>query len=252
MPNINAVVKLVFTRLILLALLSIPLGVYAVDPIKIITYTDYPPYLYHEDGQQTGLYMRIVDLTLKAIGQPYTVETLPFKRGLYQAAAGDGIMIGVVKTDERMETLDFSVPFYQERISVFFNQQQDPSLKMVDELEGLIVGKLLGWSYGPEFDQAMANNRFFTKDNELESNFYMLSNGRLDAVIHTELSSVYVLNKLGLNDKVFLGSEPLVLGNIYIAVRKGTQKELLDRFNLKLKEPSHLKEIKLLINSYKQ
>lgn len=252
MPNINAVVEQVTTSLILLALISIPLNVYALDPIKIITYTDYPPYLYHEDGQQTGLYLRIVDLTLKAIDQPYTVETLPFKRGLYQAAAGDGIMIGILKTDERMETLDFSEPFYQERISVFFNQQQDPLIKTVDKLDGLSIGKLLGWSYGPEFDQAKANNRFFAKNGELESNFHMLAKGRLDAVIHTELSSVYVLNKLGLKGEVFLGSEPLELGNIYIAVKKGTQKELLDRINLKLSEPAHMKKINFLIESYKE
>ena len=150
-----------FTSLLFLALFSIPLNGYAVDPIKIITYTDYPPYLYHQDDQQAGLYMRIVDLTLQAIDQPYTVETLPFKRGLSRAAAGDGMMIGIIKTDERMETLDFSEPFYQERISVFFNQQQAPPIKTVDELDGLIIGKQLGWSYGPEFDQAKANNRFF-------------------------------------------------------------------------------------------
>ncbi len=252
MPDIDVVGKPVFSSLILLTLLSMALNVYAVDPIKIITYTDYPPYLYHENGQQTGLYIRIVDLTLEALGQPYTVEALPFKRGLYQAAAGDGILIGIVKTDERMETLDFSEPFYQERISVFFNRQRDPAIQSVDKLDGLSIGKLLGWSYGPEFDQAKTNNRFFTKDGELESNFFNLTKGRLDAVIHTELSSFYILNKLGLKDKVFLGSEPLALANIYIAVKKGTHKELLDRINQKLSEPDHIKQINSLIRSYKE
>ena len=252
MPNIKVWVKPVFTRLILLALISVPLNVYAVEPIKIISYTDYPPYLYHANGQQTGLYMRIVDLTLKAIGQSYTVETLPFKRGLYQAAAGGGIIIGVLKTDERMATMDFSEPFYYERLSIFFNQQQDPLIKTVDKLDGLSIGMLLGWSYGPDFDRARKNNRFFTKDGELESNFLLLAKGRLDAVIHSELSAVYVLNKLGLEDEVFLGSEPLALGNIHIAVKKGAQKELLNRFNLKLSEPDHVKEINLLIESYQK
>jgi len=252
MPHINAVVKKVLSCLMLFAFLSAPSNVYAADPIKVITYTDYPPYLYHQDGQQTGLYLRIIDLTFKAIDQPYTVETLPFKRGLHQAAKGAGIMIGIVKTDERMETLDFSEPFYQERISVFFNEQQDPLIKNLDKLQGLVIGKLLGWSYGPEFDFAKENKQFFTKNNELESNFHMLATGRLDAVIHTELSAVYVLNKLGLKDKVFLGSEPLELGNIYIAAKKGTQKELLDRISQKLSEPEHMKRISSLIESYKK
>ena len=123
---------------------------------------------------------------------------------------------------------------------------------LLDKLDGLSIGTLLGWSYGTEFDLAKENNRFFTKNGELEPNFYMLSKGRLDAVVHSELSAVYVLNKLGLKDKIFLGSEPLTLGNIYFAVKKGTKKELLDRINLKLKDPEHLKEINILIESYKK
>ena len=172
--------------------------------------------------------------------------------GPVQAAAGDGIIIGIMKTDERIEILDFSEPFYQERVSVYFNKQQVPPIKTVDKLDGLVIGKLLGWSYGPEFDQAKENKRFITKNNELESNFSMLAKGRLDAVIHTELSAAYLVNKLGLQNEVFLGSEPLELGDVYIAAKKGSQKKLLDRINLKLTEPDHIKKINILIRSYKQ
>jgi len=252
MPNTNNVVKKVFARFIFLAFTLIPLSVSAFEPIKISTYTNYPPYLHHESGQHTGLYLEIVDLTLKAINQPYTVETLPFKRGLYHAAAGDSIIVGILKTDQRMKTLDFSEPFYQERISVYFNHQKYPRIKSIEELDGLRIGTLLGWSYGSEFDQAKANNRFFTKDGDLETNFYTLAKGRLDAVIHSELSTTYILNKLGLKDEVFLGSKALDIGNIYFAVKKGTHKILLDRINKKLADPDHTKEINSLIDSYKK
>jgi len=244
-------VKQVFAHLMLLALTLIPLNVSAVETIKISTYTNYPPYLYHENGQHTGLYLKIVDLTLKAIDQPYTVEALPFKRGLYHAAAGDSIIIGILKTNQRLKTLDFSEPFYQERVSVYFNRQQNPQVKNVEELDGLRIGTLLGWSYGTKFDQAKANNRFFTKDGDLETNFYTLAKGRLDAVIHSELSADYILNKLGLKDEVFLGSKALEIGNIYFAVKKGTHKRLLDRINKKLIDPDHKKKIDALIRSYR-
>ncbi len=251
MSIINAVVKQSFTSLVFFAFLSISLNVTAHGPIKISTFTDYPPYLHHENGQHTGLYLRIVELTLNAIAQPYTVEAVPFKRGLYQAASGDSVLIGILKTEERAKTLDFSDPFYQERVSVYFDTQTSSLKKGVEHLDGLRVGTLLGWSYGPVFDQAREANRFTAKDGQLESNFYKLAKGRLDAVIHSELSAVYVLNKLGLNDEVFLGSEPLELGNIHFAVKKGTHKDLLNRINLKLSEPSHLKKINALVESYK-
>lgn len=250
MPNISSMVKKVFIICLLLTLISPPLIAHAADPIKINTYTDYPPYLYHENGQQTGLYMRIVELTLKAIKQPYSVRTLPFKRVFYQTEAGNGIMVGILKTEQRMKTLDFSEPFYQERVSVYFNQQQTPLIKTIDELKGLNIGTLLGWSYGTEFDQAKADNHFFTNESKLETNLNLLVKGRLNAVIHSELSAIYVINKLGLKDKVFLASEPLALGNIHIAVKKGTKKALLDRINQKLSDPEHIKKINHLIKSY--
>jgi ABC-type amino acid transport substrate-binding protein len=250
MPNISSVVKEVFIACILLPFISISLSVHAVESIKINTYTDYPPYLYHEAGQQTGLYMRIIDLTFKAINQPYSVHIVPFKRGLYRTEQGDGIMIAVLKTEQRMLTLDFSEPYYQERVSVYFNQQPMPLIKTVDRLKGLHIGTLLGWSYGVEFDQAKADNRFITHDSKLESNFHLLAKGMLDAVIHSELSAVYLLDNLGLKDKIFLASEPLVLGDIHIAVKKGTHKGLLNKINQKLSEPEHKKAINSLIKSY--
>jgi len=252
MPNISSVVKRIFPICLLLPFISIPLSVHAVDSIKVNAYTGYPPYLYQEEGQQTGLYMRIVDLTLKAIDQPYSVQTLPFKRGLYQTGLGDGIMIGILKTDQRMLTMDFSEPFYQERVSVYFNKKQTPLIKGVDKLDGLNIGTMLGWSYGAEFDKAKANNRFLTTVSKLENNFFWLANGKLDAVVHSELSAVYTLNKLGLADKVFLASEPLALVDIRIAVQKGTQKKLLDRINQKLSEPEHIRQINFLVKNYQK
>jgi len=252
MPNISAVLKQLFITCLLLVITSISLIAYSADAIKINTYTDYPPYLYQEDGQQTGLYMQIVDLTFKAIEQPYSVHIVPFKRGLQRTETGDGIMIAVLKTAQRLQTLDFSEPYYQERVSVYFNHPQLPLINKVDELAGLNIGTLLGWSYGAEFDQARSANHFFTHDSKLETNFYLLSKGRLDAVVHSELSSAYVIEKSGFKDKVFLASEPLELGNIHIAVKKGTHKELLNKINKKLSEPEHIKKINLLIKSYQK
>jgi polar amino acid transport system substrate-binding protein len=252
MPNISSMVKQAFIIGVLLSLMSTSLSVHAADSIKINTYTDYPPYLYHEAGKQTGLYLSIVELTFQAIKQTYSINTVPFKRGIYQAGVGDGIMIGILKNEQRMKTLDFSEPFYQERVSVFFNQQPTPLVQTIAELDGLNIGTLLGWSYGTEFDQAKVNNRFFTNESKLETNLHLLAKGRLDAVIHSELSAFYLMNKLGLNDKVFLASEPLALVDIRIAVKKGTQKELLERINQKLSDPEHIKAINTLIKNYKE
>lgn len=250
MPNPSNAIKNISLLLGYFAFIALSLSVKAVEPIKLHTYTNYPPYLYHEHDQQTGLYMQIVDLTLKAINQPYTVQTLPFKRGLHQTANGDGVMIGIVKNEQRMQTLDFSQPFYQERVSVFFNHSKTPLIEEMHELEGLRIGTLLGWSYGPEFDKAKESGLLFTNDSNLEVNLNLLAKGRLDAMVHSELSTAYMTNKLGLNDKVFLASKPLALADIHFAVKKGTHKNLLTSINAKLKDPKHINKLSLLIQSY--
>jgi len=189
MPIIRSAVKQVFILCLLLSFILTSLSLHAVNSIKINAYTDYPPYLYQEQSEQTGLYMRIVDLTFKALKQPYSVQTVPFKRGLQRTVAGDGIMIAVLKTDERLQTLDFSEPFYQEKLSIYFNHAPISQIQTLDKLKGLHIGTLLGWSYGAEFDKYMANNYFFAHDSNLETNFNLLVKGRLDAVVHSELSA---------------------------------------------------------------
>ncbi len=232
-------------------LLLISANIYAADSVNIIAYTNYPPYLYHKDNQQTGLYLQIVELTLNAIDQPFTLETLPFKRAMNKAKAGKGVMIGVMKTNDRIPELDFSDYFYRERVTVFFNEFDGPLLKTVDELDGLTISTLLGWSYGERFDKARMNNRFSCLDGKIETNFKLLARNRVDAVIHTELSSVYLINLLGLADKITLGSEPLELAEIRIAVKKGTHQKLIEKFNLKLKDPEHIKKLNALSESYR-
>lgn len=252
MTNIRSALKQAFIINQLLLFFCFSLSAHAKNSIKVNTYTDYPPYLYHEKGHQSGLYMRIIDLTLKAIEQPYSIHTLPFKRGILRTESGEGIMIGILKTDKRMLTMDFSEPFYQEKVSIYFNHQQRPLIKTVDKLDGLKIGTLLGWSYGVVFDKAKADDRFYTIDNKLETNFHLLAKGRLDAVVHSELSAVYILNKLSLKNKIFLASEPLALANVHIAVKKGTQKELLVKINQKLNESAHIKKIDTLIKNYQK
>ncbi len=231
--------------------LLISANIYAADSVNIIAYSNYPPYLYHKDNQQTGLYLQIVELTLNAIEQPFSLESLPFKRAMNKAKAGKGIMIGVMKTNDRTQELDFSDYFYQERVTVFFNEFDGPLLKTVDELDGLTISTLLGWSYGERFDKARMNKRFSCLDGKIESNFRLLSRNRVDAVIHSELSSVYIINHLGLTDKITLGSEPLELAEIRIAVKKGTNQKLIEKFNLKLKDTEHIKKINALSESYR-
>lgn len=248
--NLNAVKRLLFYVPVMLLLSTTSL--YASAAVNLIAYTNYPPYLYHKDNQQSGLYLQIVESTLNAINQPFELETLPFKRAMMKAKEGKGIMIGVLKTNERAQELDFSDSFYQERVSVFFRNFYGPLLTSIDDLDGLTIATILGWSYGEDFDKARKDKRFISIDGKIETNFKLLARDRIEAVIHTELSAIYIIKQLGLTDKITLGSTPLELAEIRIAVKKGTNKALIEKFNLKLKDPDHIKKINNLIKSYRE
>jgi len=232
-------------------LLFLSSNLYAAVSVNLIAYSNYPPYLYHKDNQQTGLYLQIVELTLNTINQPFKLETLPFKRAMNKTKAGKGIMIGVLKNHERARELDFSDFFYLSRVSVFLNKLNGALLTSIDELDGLTISTLLGWSYGEGFDTARKEKRFTCFDGKIETNFKLLARNRVDAVIHTELSSLYIIDRLGLTDKITLGSLPLALSKIRIAVKKGTHQKLIEQFNLKLKDPKHIRKINALIEHYR-
>ena len=197
----------------------------------LLFYEDFWPFSYTQDTQTKGLYFDIVTAVFESMETAYTVNTYPFKRSLINAIEGNGVVVGIFKTDERALKLDFSQPFYHEESVLFINKDKSFPYNNIEDLQGKRLGIKLGWSYGSEFDAAKDSNVFNTTVGSPQQIYRLLNLKRLDAVVDNKVSGINTLNSLRLSDKIEALPQHLVLGGIYIAVKKGTNSALLERFN---------------------
>lgn len=102
---------------------------------------------------------------------------------------------------------------------------------MISDLKGKRVGVKLGWSYGEEFDRAKERKLFTTTVGSPKQIYNLLDLGRLDTVVDNKLSGIGTINDLSLNQSIEALPQYLVLGGIYIAVKRGTNTELIKKFN---------------------
>jgi polar amino acid transport system substrate-binding protein len=205
----------------------------------LIFYHENPPFSYQEDGQVKGLFVDVVTAIFDDMGVAYTIKTYPFKRAMLFANKGGGIVVGIIKNDEREKSLDYSSSFYIEKSVLFVSKGHGFPFNSINDLKGKRVGVKLGWSYGAEFDQATDNKLFTPIVGEPKQLYTLLQAGKLDAVIGRELYIPDLIKILRAPLEVESLPIPLLIADLYLAVKKGTKAELIEKFNY------HIELIKL-------
>ncbi len=197
----------------------------------ISVYPENPPFLYDDHGKPAGMYLDIVMATFKAMNQPVEVQLHPFRRALQMAYDGKSIVAGVLKTNERLQYLDYSSPIYQEDMVVFGSANRPKYYKDIEDMRGRTFGVILGWSYGEAVDLARESNVFNTVDGTLTANILATSQGTVDGFLHSRLSGLYQLQVSGMTDRIRVRSGPISTVNIFIAGKKDKYTQILQHFN---------------------
>lgn len=110
------------------------------------TAADYPPYEFHKeiDGEDTivGFDIEIAKEIAKDLGVELEIKDMKFD-GLLAALVADNIdfiVAGMVPKPERMEVVDFSIPYYQAEQMMLIKAEDADKLKSPEDFEGLVVG----------------------------------------------------------------------------------------------------------------
>jgi len=140
-----------FKALIFLITLSLSIPVHSV---RIIYYYEFPPFCFIQGKEIRGLYVDIVRAAFKKMNVPIEEVFYPFKRALSMSYRGDGIGVGFYNTEQRSKKLNFSAPFFLDKLAFFTKKKDKFNYRKLDDLKGKIVGFKLGWSYGKDFDRA--------------------------------------------------------------------------------------------------
>lgn len=154
-----------------------------------------PPTMYADQlGVSRGVYPAIVTKAFARMNVPMQAHARPFKRLISELTVARAGLGGVIRTRERDILADFSQPYFTERLRAYVLIRGE--VAPLIGLEGLTVGVIRGWSYGPQFDAARARGDFqvveFSHDRQ---GFESLLQGRIDRMVSTELAAQVLLRE---------------------------------------------------------
>ncbi|WP_420389264.1 substrate-binding periplasmic protein [Marinobacter sp.] len=161
-----------------------------------ISVGDWPPFFVASEPGQ-GTVARLVRDIFAAEGYEVTFHFLPWKRAYREAANGkhDATAIWMYTADRQKDFL-YSEPVMNERFVLFYRKDTPIEWNRMQDLANLKLGGSIGYSYGPEFDNAIANdilNVEWVASTEL--NFRRLLFGRIDAFPEEINVGYYILRR---------------------------------------------------------
>ena len=216
-----------------------------------LAYVDFPPYEYQENNEPKGVLVEIVKTLFERANIPLDLQYLPFKRA-YQDTL-DGKIAGLFnfyKTAERLPLFDYSEPIIMNPLVFFVKKDSALQFNTLEDLKGLRIGAMVGYTYGEEFD----NTTLFTIDrvSSHEINFRKLAAGRLDAYPCDKLVGSYVAQKENVLAALKILPNPLKVMEGHIGFQKGRHPEVLAKINAVLEQMKAKGEIEQMITTYLQ
>lgn len=207
--------------------------------LKVFGPDRYPPMIYLRHGRPVGLLPDLLRRVEARSADLYALDLVPWARALELARRGAGGLIGVTRTQERLQWLDFSEPVMDDSVHLVMLKERAFAYRGLEDLKGKHVGGTLGTSYGDEMDRAIASG-LFTVDRDLgmHNRLHKLLRGRLDAALIGigRAGFDYLLSSdaelLAARDRFEFVPTPVVSNWLHLAFAKSLEQTLaLQRFN---------------------
>lgn len=142
------------------------------------------PKYYEENGEAKGIVVDISRQCLEDMQVPYRIRLMPWMRAYTMAQRGEGGVIGLSMSDERLALFDFSEPIFTERIVLVVKQGREFPFQQVSDLRDKLIGVSIGTSYGNAFDAAVADGTLtIVGFNDTRNGLAMLMRERIDAIL---------------------------------------------------------------------
>jgi polar amino acid transport system substrate-binding protein len=162
----------------------------------VATEDDYPPFEFVVDGKPMGYDHELLSILRKTAGFEVRQEILPWQGILPGVASGkyDVALSAAVITDERVKSLDFTVPI-SESTMAYVKRKGDASIKSLKDLSGKTLGVQQGgasFQVLPELEAELKKTGgklgSVVQFGAFSEAYQDLVNRRIDAVIHNIVS----------------------------------------------------------------
>ncbi len=199
---------------------------------------NYAPYNFERaDGKYVGIDVAIIQTVLSELGLKAIHEPRPWTRAVveFEEHKTDSLF-QLTSTSERLLKWNMVGPIRSNAKAYFVRfDSKIKDIKSLNDLTGLTVGVIRGYSFSDEFLQA--DN--FEKEpvTDIVQNVVKLALGRVDIIIGNELPFKLESNKQGYTETIRMLPTPISVSNRYIAFHKDAKgNALAKRFQDKLDE----------------
>ena len=170
--------------------------------VAVVASTESPPYRMFEGGPPRGVFIDILEAVLRQANLTSRYHVLPFKRCLAELKTGTAdLFIGLFYRPEREAYVIYLKPTIAPSVTKVFylNKGRARHIQKWEDLYRLRIGTRAGYQHHPDFDTDQRIQKFeVTTD---EQNFHKLAVNRIDAVLITEETGVYLIGKLGYTER---------------------------------------------------
>jgi polar amino acid transport system substrate-binding protein len=189
-----------------------------------------PMEMVDENKEIVGFDIDLMKEVAKAGGFTFEFQNTAWDGIFAGLAAGeyDAVMSSVTITEERKETMDFSVPYINAG-QILIVRQESTGVETLDDLKGKPVAAQIGTT-GAFAVEKVSAVELKTYD-EIGLAFEDLANGRVEAVVcDNPVAADFALMNPNFKDKLKIVGEPFTEELYGVAVKKGN-KEVLDAVN---------------------
>ena len=229
--------KRILTALLLVAVLF-GFAACAKNTAKIVIATDatWPPMeMVDESKNIVGFDIDLMTAAAKAGGFEVEFKNTAWD-GIFAGLEGskyDAVMSSVTITDERKQTMDFSVPYINAG-QILVVKSEVSGVATLADLKGKTVAAQIGTTGAFEIDKYADVKK--KEYDEIGLAFADLANGRIDAVVcDTPVAAQYALQNDEYKGTLKIVGEPFTDEYYGVAVKKGNKK-VLDTINKGLKK----------------
>ena len=191
-----------------------------------------------DDGSYTGIDVELLDAIAEAGGFEYELQPMDFSGIIPALTSGtiDGGMACMNITEERKESVDFSDPYYESGVALVCRADDD-SIQSKEDLNGKVAACKEG-SIGMIWCQDNAEQYGYevTVYPDSASMMMAVANGQADFLLEDYPTISYQI-KIGEQADLRVAIDAVdEVGEVGFAVKKGTNAELLEKFNAGLAE----------------
>ncbi len=241
--------------LLLFIFLMLPFSLLAQQPMKLVYYSNYPPFSWIEDGQMKGI---LIDVLTEAIQNrmniPVTHEGYPWARAQYMVKTNKADAFATVPTEERRSYTEISSePVIQITFTIFLSKNS----KMIDDLKKVEnVSELADFCHVQYIGSGWAKQNLKDMDvywtPVLEKALLLIAENRFDVFIDTSQVIRFNIKKLGYQDRIIELPNIIDSNSFNLCIGKDSPfVNILPEFNktiIEMREDGSLQEI---YNRYK-